>query len=158
MREKLITQILHKFHAKRPHNPIFQIKYMFEDVIHVQMQGSYHYKKNGDCARYILRCLIFNTISVSLLRIFQQNSHFCDKIAQALIFTGIYDLACLNYDVHHFSLVKLSKYPWIYMNGVPLSPLPLVKSHNDPIKSVSLLGVVPSDTILPLRSLSFFFI
>ncbi len=29
------------------------------------------------------------------------------------------------------------------MIGVPLSPLPEVKSDNDPIRSVSLLGVVP---------------
>ena len=39
--------------------------------------------------------------------------------------------------------------------GVPLSPEPLVKSHNDPIKSVSTLGVVPSVIICPVKSASF---
>ena len=37
--------------------------------------------------------------------------------------------------------------------GVPLSPLPEVKSDNDPIRSVSLLGVVPWETILPTKSI-----
>ena len=41
------------------------------------------------------------------------------------------------------------------MTGVPLSPEPLVRSHREPIKSVSFLGVVPCDTISPTR-LSFF--
>ena len=37
------------------------------------------------------------------------------------------------------------------MMGVPLSPLPLVRSHREPIRSVRFRGVVPSDTILPTR-------
>lgn len=36
-----------------------------------------------------------------------------------------------------------------------MSPEPLVRSHRDPIKSVSLLGVVPWDAMSPTR-LSFF--
>ena len=44
------------------------------------------------------------------------------------------------------------------MNGVPLSPEPLVRSHSDPIRSVSWRGVVPSETIFPTRSASFFLI
>ena len=40
------------------------------------------------------------------------------------------------------------------MTGVPLSPEPLVRSHNDPIRSVNTLGVVPSVIICPVRSLS----
>jgi len=42
--------------------------------------------------------------------------------------------------------------------GVPLSPLPEVKSDNDPIRSVSLLGVVPCDSIAPTKSDSLFLI
>ena len=41
------------------------------------------------------------------------------------------------------------------MIGVPLSPEPEVKSHNEPIRSVSCLGVVPCEAMLPTR-LSFF--
>ena len=37
------------------------------------------------------------------------------------------------------------------MMGVPLSPLPLVRSHREPMRSVRLRGVVPSETILPTR-------
>ena len=37
------------------------------------------------------------------------------------------------------------------MMGVPLSPEPEVKSHREPIKSVSCLGVVPWDAMLPTR-------
>ena len=37
------------------------------------------------------------------------------------------------------------------MMGVPLSPLPLVRSHREPIRSVRLRGVVPSETICPTR-------
>ena len=42
-----------------------------------------------------------------------------------------------------YSSDKLSKYPCTSTTGVPLSPLPDVKSHREPIKSVILLGVVP---------------
>ena len=35
--------------------------------------------------------------------------------------------------------------------GVPLSPEPLVRSHREPMRSVRLRGVVPSDTMLPTR-------
>ena len=42
--------------------------------------------------------------------------------------------------------------------GVPLTPLPEVRSHSEPIRSVRRRGVVPSETILPTRLPSFFFI
>ena len=35
--------------------------------------------------------------------------------------------------------------------GVPLSPLPLVRSQSEPIRSVRRRGVVPSDTMLPTK-------
>ena len=41
------------------------------------------------------------------------------------------------------------------MIGVPLSPLPLVRSQREPIRSVSRRGVVPWEAIWPFRSLSF---
>ena len=41
------------------------------------------------------------------------------------------------------------------MIGVPLSPLPLVKSAKEPIKSVRRLGVVPCVTICPTRLVAF---
>ena len=44
----------------------------------------------------------------------------------------------------------------MYIIGVPLSPLPDVKSDKEPIKSVSLLGVVPWEAILPTKSASLF--
>ena len=44
------------------------------------------------------------------------------------------------------------------ITGVPLSPLPLVKSHSEPIRSVSRLGVVPCVIIFPFNSASFFLI
>ena len=50
--------------------------------------------------------------------------------------------------------VKLSKYPWIKTIGVPLSPLPEVKSDREPIRSVRLRGVVPWASIEPTRSSS----
>ena len=39
----------------------------------------------------------------------------------------------------------------MYTTGVPLSPLPDVKSQSEPIRSVNLLGVVPWDSIEPTR-------
>ena len=36
-----------------------------------------------------------------------------------------------------------------------MSPEPLVRSQSEPIRSVSILGVVPSESIEPLRSLFF---
>ena len=39
--------------------------------------------------------------------------------------------------------------------GVPLSPLPEVRSHSEPIRSVSWRGVVPSEAMLPFRLASF---
>ena len=47
---------------------------------------------------------------------------------------------------------KLSKYPCTRIIGVPLSPLPLVKSHNEPSKSVICLGVVPKVWFVPFKS------
>ena len=44
------------------------------------------------------------------------------------------------------------------ITGVPLSPEPLVKSHNEPIRSVNTLGVVPSVIICPVKSASLFLI
>ena len=41
------------------------------------------------------------------------------------------------------------------MIGVPLSPEPLVKSHKEPIRSVSCLGDVPCEAILPTKLLPF---
>ena len=38
---------------------------------------------------------------------------------------------------------NLLKYPWIKIIGVPLSPLPEVRSHKEPIRSVNWRGVVP---------------
>ena len=42
--------------------------------------------------------------------------------------------------------------------GVPLSPLPEVRSQREPIRSVRRRGVVPSETIFPTRLPSFFWI
>ena len=39
----------------------------------------------------------------------------------------------------------------MYTTGVPLSPLPDVKSQSEPIRSVILLGVVPWDAIFPTK-------
>ena len=39
----------------------------------------------------------------------------------------------------------------MYTTGVPLSPEPDVRSQRDPIKSVSCLGVVPSEAMLPTK-------
>ena len=50
----------------------------------------------------------------------------------------------------------MSKYPCMNMTGVPLSPEPLVMSHNDPIRSVNTLGVVPSVIICFVEFISFF--
>ncbi len=58
----------------------------------------------------------------------------------------------------YHSDAKLSKYPCISTTGVPLSPLPEVKSQREPSRSVILLGVVPKDSSWATKFLSFFYL